>query len=353
MTDVSDKSITFNAVALPVVAIAAAAAFFYYAAPILVPMTIAAATAYTLVPVVELLKRIKIPHFLAVMIVMLILLALGGLIMTVIISETIDLASQLPRYQQAALQYINSIKDYIAIHLDKLTGLFPQIKNFQFDPQYFSGAGKILFKGLGSMTSLAFQGFLLFFLTYFILSDYQMFVDKFKLLFGSEKKATTSNMLDQINKQLRGFINVKVGVTIGMSVVLTIGLLIMKVPYAYIWGPLAGILNLIPYVGAIIGAIPPIAIAGITKGSWSAMIAPGLLFLIVQIFESNLITPKLTSDSVDLNPLAVLVSSIIWGYLWGAIGVVLAVPITAAVKVVCDNVESLEPIGVLLGGKAK
>ena len=180
-----------------------------------------------------------------------------------------------------------------------------------------------------------------------------MFVEKFKTLFGTDKKATTSSILDQINKQLRGFITVKVGVTVALSLIFTVGLLIMKVPYAYIWGPLAGVLNLIPYVGAIIGAIPPIAIAGITKGSVGAMIPVGLLFLIVQILESNLITPKLTSDSVDLNPLAVLVSSIIWGYLWGAIGVIIAVPITAAVKVVCDNVESLEPIGLLLGGRGK
>ena len=180
-----------------------------------------------------------------------------------------------------------------------------------------------------------------------------MFVDKFRMLFGMDKKAATSSILDQINIQLRGFISVKVGVTIGMSVIFTVGLLIMKVPYAYIWGPLAGVLNLIPYVGAIIGAIPPIAIAGITKGSVGAMIPVALLFLIVQILESNLITPKLTSDSVDLNPLAVLVASIIWGYLWGFIGVIMAVPITAAVKVVCDNVESLEPIGVLFGGRGR
>lgn len=353
MVEASNKSITLSTVALPVLAVSAAAAFFYYAAPILIPMTIAAATAYTLVPVVEFLKRMKIPHFLAVFIVMLILLAIGGFIMTVIIFEAIDLAGELPQYQQDVINYFNSASDYITSHLDKLTSIFPQIKDFKFEPGYFAEAGKILFKSLGSITGIAFQAFLLFFLTFFMLSDYRMFVDKFKLLFGADKQATTSNMLDQIDRQLRGFINVKVGVTIGMSVVLTVGLLIMRVPYAYIWGPLAGILNLIPYVGAIIGAIPPIVIAGINSGSWSAMIAPGLLFLIVQILESNLITPKLTSDSVDLNPLAVLVSSIIWGYLWGAIGVILAVPITAAVKVVCDNVESLEPIGVLLGGRGK
>jgi len=353
MNSGQQQSITLSSVALPVLAVSAAAAFFYYAAPILIPMTIAAATAYTLVPVVEFLKRIKVPHFLAVLIVMMILLGIGVVLAFVLISEIADLARDFPKYQQGALAFFDKAKNFVGSYLEQIPGLFPQIKDFKLDPSYFSGAGKMFFKGIGSMTSLGFQAFLLFFLTYFILSDYDMFVEKFKTLFGADKKATTSSILDQINKQLRGFITVKVGVTVAMSLIFTVGLLIMKVPYAYIWGPLAGVLNLIPYVGAIIGAIPPIAIAGITKGSVGAMIPVGLLFLIVQILESNLITPKLTSDSVNLNPLAVLVASIIWGYLWGAIGVIMAVPITAAVKVVCDNVESLEPIGLLLGGRGK
>jgi predicted PurR-regulated permease PerM len=345
------SAITLSTVALPVLAVSAAAAIFYYGAPILIPMTIAAATAYTLTPVVALLKRWRIPHFLAVLIVMLLLLGLGVLIAVIIFSEVADLARDFPKYQQAGLEFFNKAKDFIAGYLEQFPGLFPDLKNFKIDPSYFSGAGKIIFKGLGSVTSLAFSGFLLFFLTYFMLSDYEMFVEKFRLLFGATRRDTTTSILNQIDKQLRGFITVKVGVTIGMSVVFTIGLLILGVPYAYIWGPLAGILNLIPYVGAIIGAIPPIAIAGITKGSAAAMIPVALLFLIVQILESNIITPKLTSNSVDLNPLAVLVSSIIWGYIWGGLGVVMAVPITAAVKVVCDNIEPLTPIGVLLGGK--
>jgi len=353
MNNESISTITLSSVAMPVLAVSAAAAIFYYASAILIPMTIAAATAYALTPVVAFLKKIKFPHFLAVMVVMLFLLGIGVVITAIIISQVADLARDLPQYQQAALDFFNKIKNWVGSYLNQFPGLFPDIKDFKFDPSYFSGAGKIFFKSIGSVTSLAFSGFLLFFLTYFMLSDYEMFVEKLKLLFGTDKRDTTSAILNQINKQLRGFITVKIGVTVGMSIVFTLGLLIMKVPYAYIWGPLAGVLNLIPYVGAIIGAIPPIAIAGITKGSFEAMIPVALLFVIVQVLESNIITPKLTSNSVDLSPLAVLLSSIIWGYLWGAIGVIIAVPITAAVKVVCDNIEPLNPIGILLGGRQR
>lgn len=353
MNSEKTSAISLSSVALPVLAISAAAAIFYYAAPILIPMTIAALTAYTLTPVVVFLKKLKIPHFIAVLVVMLIVLGIGILIAVILISEIADLARDLPGYQKAALQFFNRVQARIASYLQQFPGLFPDINDIKIEPTHFSGLGKIIFKGLGSVTSITFSGFLLFFLTCFMLYDYEMFVEKFRALFGKGKKQAASVILDQINKQLRGFITVKLSVTIGMSVVFTIGLLIMNVKYAYVWGPLAGVLNLIPYIGAIIGAIPPVIVAGVTKGSFSWMIWVALFFTIVQLLESYLITPKLTADSVDLNPLAVLVASIIWGYLWGGIGVLLAVPITAIVKVVCDNIEALEPIGMLLGGRRR
>ncbi len=350
--DLEKKSaISLSSVALPVLAISAAAVIFYYAAPILIPMTIAIATAYTLTPVVVFLKKLKVPHFLAVSTVMLLLLGIGVFIAVLLISEIAQLARDLPKYQKTVMHFLTNFQAQLSLYLQQFPGLFPDITDIKIEPSHFSGLGKIIFKGVGSVTSLAFSGFLLFFLTYFMLSDYELFVEKLRALFGKGKKQTTSAIINQIDKQLRGFITVKLGVTIGLSVVFTAGLLIMGVRYAYIWGPLAGVLNLIPYVGAIIGAIPPVIIAGVTKGSLSSMIWVVLFFTVVQLLESNLITPKLTSDSVDLNPLAVLVASIIWGYLWGGVGVLLAVPITATIKVICDNIEALEPIGVLLGGR--
>lgn len=346
-------AITLSSIALPVLAVAAAAVIFYYAAPILIPMTIAAATAYTLSPVVTFLKRLKMPNVVAVTIVMLLLLGIGVLLAAIFISEAVQLAGALPEYQEETIDFFNQAKNWLADYLNQFPGLFPDMREFKLNPIYLSGAGKILFKGVGSLTSLGFSAVLLFFLTYFMLLDYEMLVEKLRVLFGADKRHATSAILDQVSHQLRGFITVKLLVTAGMAIVLTLGLLILDIPYAYIWGPLAAVLNLIPYVGAFIGSIPPIAIAGIVEGSIAAMIPVAVLFLAVQILESYVVTPRLTSDTIDLNPLTVLLSSIIWGYLWGAIGVVLAIPITAAAKVFCDNIEPLKPIGILLGGKEK
>ena len=177
MNNEKASSIALSSVAMPVLAVCAASAIFYYASAILIPMTIAVATAYTLTPVVAFLRKIKVPHFLAVLLVMALLLAIGVVLTAIVISQVADLARDLPQYQQTALDFFNKAKDWVSSYLNQFPGIFPEIKDFKLDTSYFSGAGKIFFKGIGSMTSLAFSGFLLFFLTYFILSDYEMFVE--------------------------------------------------------------------------------------------------------------------------------------------------------------------------------
>jgi len=350
MVDKNSGIISLSSIALPILAVFAACLIFYYAAPILIPMTIAVATAYILMPVVEFLKRMKIPHFLAVVIVMVILLAIGVLFVVFAISQLAGLAQELPDYQESIQNSIDSVQVWINSQLSIFPGLTIDLSSLKLNTSNIANIGKIIFKGIGSITSIGLSGFLLFFLTFFMLSDYYSYVGKINRLFGQTNEAKQSAILAQISKQLRGFISVKVIITIGLSIIMTVGFLILGIPYAYIWGPLAGIMNLVPYIGPVIGAIPPIIVGGLS-GGLSLLIWTTAFVFVIQLLESNIITPRLTAHTVDLNPLAVLVSSIIWGYLWGGIGVVLAVPITAAIKVLCDNVESLQPIGILLGGQ--
>jgi len=106
----------------------------------------------------------------------------------------------------------------------------------------------------------------------------------------------------------------------------------------------------VPYAGAYVGAIPPMIMAYVQHGSILPSIWVFVFFMVVQFVESNIIVPKMLGKQLNINLLAQLVSTIYWGWLWGAIGIVLAVPITAAIKVICDHVESLHPIGILLSG---
>jgi AI-2 transport protein TqsA len=250
--------------------------------------------------------------------------------------------------------YWNTIIEFSAKLLNKYKEFFPQTKDLDltgFQLQDFSGVTKYLFRGISTTISFLFSLLLVLFLTLFILNDQNMLKKKLIRAFGRSKEKAGVEILEEINKQIKGFILVKFGTSFALAIIFTLGLLIIGVNYAYILGPLAGILNLIPYVGPIIGAIPPLIVAGVQFKAVMPVVWVLVLFLVFQNLEGNIITPRLMGDKLNLSPLAVLVSVMFWTWLWGAIGIILAIPITASVKVICDHVETLQPIGILLGGK--
>jgi AI-2 transport protein TqsA len=331
----------------PFLALAAATAFLYFARTIVIPVVIAASLAYVLSPAVSLLEKLKIPHALAVILVLLISFFIIGLIGYLLFAQANDLIQDLPTYWNNLIEYSTQL-------LSKFKGLLPQAGEFylkSFQLKDLSGITKYLLSGISSTVSFFISLFLILFLTFFILNDQTMLKERLIRAFGKSEKETAENILAEINKQIQGFLLVKFGTSLALAIIFTLGLLIIGVDYAYIWGPIAGILNLIPYIGSIIGTLLPLIVAGVQFQAVMPMIWVLLLFVIFQNLEGYVISPKLIGDKLNLNPLAILISVMYWTWLWGAIGIILAIPITASIKVICDHVESLEPIGILLGGK--
>jgi len=354
--DIAKRYLTLQSVALPLIALAGGTAFFYFAAPIVIPIIISISLAYILSPVVARLDKFKFPHTFSVTVVLLVSLFIIGLLGYILFLQVNNLALELPNYWNSILKFLNELKIKLtALGLQNSAWLssLEKIDISAMNLKDFSGVGKYLAKGLSSVISLFFGGFLIFFLTFFILSDQKNLQNRLIKALGSQEEKVAQNILSEINSQIKSFILVKFLITVALTVVLTGGLLIMGVNYAYIWGPLAAILNLIPFIGAVLGIIPPALVALIQYDSFWMVAVVVLFFVLVQALESNLITPKLLADKVNLNPLAILIVSMYWGWLWGAIGVILAVPITASFKVICDHLEALQPIGILLGGKGK
>ena len=334
---------------LPFMAVVLVTAFLYFASPIIIPIIIAISLAYLLSPAVALLGKLKIPHSLAVILVLLISFVIIVVIGYFLFLQTSSLVQDLPSYW-------NSLVEYSIKLLDVSKKFFPQAKDLDLTNlqlKDFSGLSKYLFRGISSSLSFILSLVIVLFLTFFILNDQAMLKKKLIRAFGKSEweGQTIANILEGINQQIKSFILVKFGTSLALAIIFTIGLSIIGVNYAYIWGPLAGVLNLIPYVGSVVGAIPPMILAGIQFRAVMPVIWVFLLFFVFQNLEGNVVSPKLIGDKLNLSPLAVLVSVMFWTWLWGAVGIVLAIPITAAVKLICDQVESLEPIGILLGGK--
>jgi predicted PurR-regulated permease PerM len=131
----------------------------------------------------------------------------------------------------------------------------------------------------------------------------------------------------------------------------SIGLMFVGIKYAVLLGVISAFFNLIPYFGTLIGGSIPLLIALLTEDSPGYALGVVILFIILQFIENNILTPNITGGNVNINPFITILSIIIGGMVWGVPGMFMIVPIIGVIKIICDNVDSLEPYSYLLGTK--
>jgi predicted PurR-regulated permease PerM len=345
--DAEPKPINLRKIAIPIVVIAAGTALLYFAAPVLIILVLSAAFSYILMPLVNLLEKVKIPHWAAVLLVVLSFAALVIWLMYFIVGQIADLLKDLPQYQESIFSAIQKVSETIS----KVLSSFPGLET----PRAGATSGGLqsvlgyFLRGVTSITNFLINIVAIFFLVLFMLLESKQFDEKIGEIVNITRTRMLKETIDEINNDLKKFILIRFYDFVGLSLVVTGGLLLMGVPYAYVWGPLYGFLNLIPHIGPIVAAIPAIIVAGIHHNSIVWMVWVTIFFLVIGEIEGHVIWPKLTGATIDLNGTTVLVALVYWGWVWGIIGLLLAVPVTSAFKVICDHIEPLRPIGILMG----
>lgn len=187
------------------------------------------------------------------------------------------------------------------------------------------------------------------FLVYFMLSWRDHFRKSFLQFFKDEHRHAAGKSWESVAEITRAFVlgNFILGVLLGA--VSAICFFFLRVPYWPLIGLISGFLSLAPYVGLPLAMLPPVMAALAIPNKFTVILTVGGVAALLHVIALNLVYPKLVGRRVHLNPLSVTVALMFWGSLWGGIGLVLAVPITAAFKSVCDNVPSLQAYGRLMG----
>lgn len=187
------------------------------------------------------------------------------------------------------------------------------------------------------------------FLVYFMLSWRDHFNKTVTRLFHGEQRYVVGKTWSGIGDSTRAYVLGNFLLWIFLSSVSAIVYFFMGVPYWIIVGPLSAFCSLVPYVGLPLSMLPPVLAAIAIPNRFKIIVTLMVITAALHVIVMNFVYAKVIGRRVRLNPLVVTVALMFWGMLWGGIGLVLAVPITAAIKTVCDNVESLEPYGKLLG----
>lgn len=197
---------------------------------------------------------------------------------------------------------------------------------------------------LGRLSALLSNSFIILLLMIFMLLEISRFPEKLKFIMDDDGIGRFKEFQVTLNKYLL----IKTGVSLLTGVTVWIGLSIIGVNFALIWGLLAFLLNYIPNVGSLIAAVPPVLLALIDLGLGSAL-AVAVFFLIIENLYGNFIEPRLLGRSLGLSTLIVFVSLIFWGWVFGPIGMLLSVPLTVVLKIGCEVREETRWLAIILG----
>jgi predicted PurR-regulated permease PerM len=317
----------------------------YWGELVLAVILMAALLAFILAPVMDLLIRLRLPRGLAAAIVVLVLLTLIVGLVYYSSNQAITFVQDLSRYTSRAREVVERFRQKVET-LDSLdTG---RQGNQPGTVRAGTNWTDLLTRGFGSFGQALLAASFVPFLIYFMLTWQHHVRSTTVMLFPLRNRHTAYVTLGLISAMIRTFMVGNLLIGLFMAVVSTAIFGLLHFPFFYFVGFISGFLSLIPYLGVLLAIAAPL-FAGLGHID-SADVAFIVITVVgLHVFSLNVLYPKFLGNRLQLNPLAVTMALLVWGWLWGAIGLVLAIPITAAMKIIFDHVESLKPYGAWLG----
>lgn len=319
------------------------AAICYFAEEILVVILVSALLAFVLAPVGDLFGRLRFPRWLAAATAVLLLVAALGGITYYGINQVFNLIDEVPKY---------SVK--VRAEVAKLSRKAQTLENINpaqkgtikvHETQSWTD---LLSHGFGSATEIALSCSFIPFLVFFMLTWQEHARAATVGLFRLEDRREAYITIGQIATMVRSFIlgNLLIGLFIGSISTVAFGFL--HIPFFYFVGFASGFLSLVPYLGMLLAVLPPLFV-GISQLTLPHVAWIALTVFALHMFALNVLYPKFLGSRLSLNPMAVTIALLVWAWLWGAVGLVLAIPLTAAMKIIFDHVQSLKPFAAWLG----
>ena len=310
---------------------------------ILAPFVIAFIIAYALDPLVDKLEEWKLPRTMAIvffLLSILIILTLTGMIVFPIIKMQIEkLAGDMPNYAITIQQWFspileNVIKEDPARIKESIGSLIEKFGNIP--PKLLSSTSSLLLSGFSGVLNFIIVLINLIIIPiacFYLLKDIDPIKEKIKALIPARYKETVFDLTNDANKVLGGFIRGQLTVAIILSVFYSIGLFIIGTPMSIIIGIVAGLANIVPYLGLLIGLIPAILLTLLQFHDMAHLLGVLLVFGIAQGLEGMVITPRIVGDKIGLHPVVIMLAILAGGQFFGFTGILLAVPVAAVLNV--------------------
>ncbi|MEO5669665.1 MAG: AI-2E family transporter [Ramlibacter sp.] len=361
-----------RSLALVVLSVIGVVVMMRWAKEFFIPLMLGMMLSYALSPVVDALQRFKIPRFVSAGV--LILGILGGMgagvyafsddanqwidslptaakkIRDSMHARTTSAETPLSTVQKAAVQIEQAAEEVSAASATSAAAAGRGVQRVVIEKPRFNIRDH-LWSGTMGLVNLVGQVVIVTFLTYFMLVSGDTFRRKLVKITGPSlsKRKITVEALNEITEQIQRYLLVQLMTSVVVGIATGLAFWALGLEHAAVWAFAAGVLNLIPYIGSIVVAGAAALVGFVQFGEIGLALAVAGASLAIHTIMGNLIAPWLTSKTSTMNPVAVFVSVLAWGWLWGVWGLLLGVPIMMVVKAICDRVDHLRPVGELLG----
>lgn len=316
----------------------------YFAKKFLIPLCIGGILATLSLPFCNWMERKKVSRTIAVLICLVLLLCIIFIFSFLVGFEISALLRDITSIKQKAIEMLDNIQDYIFLHLNiSIEDQFQLLKN---ERPFYDSTIHILF---GSVSSLVTTFILV--LAYFVfLLLYRNHIKKFLL------KITPKLQRPEMEQVIVSAANVSQQYLLGLSkmivllwVMYAVGFSIIGLENALFFAVLCGLLEIVPYIGNITGTLFTVLVALVNGANSELIVGIIIIYGIVQLIQTWIFEPLVLGPQVKINPLFTIIFLVVGELLWGIPGLILAIPITAMLKIICDHIEPLKPYGVLIG----
>jgi predicted PurR-regulated permease PerM len=378
-----------TSIATSLIALAAMVALLYYGRDFFVTLIVSAVFACILDPVVVLVMKLRIPRPAATGIVIGLALVAVYLLSVMAWMQVSTIREDLPTYSSRVLEVTNKVNDTLTDFEKKTVAMVvpeslrQQEQQIQKKPQEAQKARRrraglppaqpappakpeiqevrvhtdpkpviaTLYGYVAGYFHVLVVASFVPFLIYFMLSWRDYIGQAVLRLFHDEGRYMAGKSWDSIGDLTRAYVLGNFFLWVSLSVFSGIVFFFLGVPYWLIVAPLSALFSLVPYVGLPLSILPPALAALAIPNKFKIVLFIILITAALHILAMNFLYPKIIGRRVHLNPFVVTVALMFWGLLWGGVGLILAVPITAGVKAICDNVEPLHGYGRILGDR--
>lgn len=355
---------------LTLASIAVVVAALYLAKGVLFPLTLAALLSFLLSPVCDWLERRRLGRIPAVLTTAVLAFGVLGVVTWTATLQITNLAPKIPEYQSNLEAKFKSVNRYTVTVLAKLTrtaegmgeSLSPAEETTEprgtadmpYSVRVLSSPASPLqiFGGVfGNLLEVLGTAGIVIVLVVFFLIRREDLRDRFIHLLGKGHVTLTTQMLEDAGARVSRYLLMLSLVNVTFGIAVAIGLYLIGVPSAILWGILAAALRFIPYVGPWIAAAMPIGLSMAISTGWKSPLLAIGLFVVLELFSNNVLEPWLYGKNTGVSAVAVLVAAVFWMWLWGPVGLLVATPLTVCLLVVGKYVPQLSFLGVLLGNE--